>query len=596
MRSLCPVAIVVVAAFAAAGLRAATVSAELTADETSVGVPVQLQVRVEGTTNVNLPSDLGIDGLQTQLSGRSTNVSIINGRMTTSGIFSYTVLPLREGTFEIPGIDVTADGRKQRTNALKLTVQAGNAAPIPVPAAPNAATGATPAAGNADAKSAEIAWGELIVPRQRIYAGEVVPAEVRFYFNGSVPFRLMQDEPKVNGEGFTFQKFAPPQQTTEEINGVRYNVLSFKTALTAVKSGEADLPGVSLMAVAQVPARAPRGAQDFFDQFFGGSGIPGFTEEREVEVKTRAGRIRVNALPAEGRPEHFTGAVGEFTVAAAATPTQAAAGDPVTLKVDVSGRGNFDAMGEPRLVDPTGWRAYPPTDKFQRNDTIGFSGTKTYEIPIVAQQPQTRTPVAEFSYFDPVKEKYFTVRTQPVAVQAAANPNAAPVAAAAETTGTPTATPAPDQGGVWLTAGRDRSWTPLARQPGFWVANAAAGLVLLAWVLALLVRRARSGPAAARAALVRERDRALSRADSGRVSDDQFYDAALAALAAQAKLTGEAGPTELVRRHESQGHDVSDLHRLLARADERKFSGGLATQLDSAERQRFARAVKEVCR
>lgn len=579
------------------GLRGATVNAELSADETSVGVPVQIQVRVDGTTNVYLPNDLGIAGLQTQLSGRSTQVSIINGRMTTSGLFTYNVLPTREGQFDIPGLEVTVDGRKQRTNALKLTVRAGSAAAtraVPVPAAPSPANpGRRPAA--AEAASGEIAWGELIVPRQRIYAGEVVPVEVRFYFNAGVPFRLMQEEPKVGGEGFTFQKFAPPQQTAEEIDGVRYNVLSFKTALTAVKAGEMPLPQVSLMTVAQVPARAPAGMEDIFGQAFGGQGIPGFMDEREVNVQTRPGQIRVNALPAEGRPANFGGAVGEFTVAATATPEEAAAGDPVTLKVDVSGRGNFDAMGEPRLVDVDGWRTYPPTDKFTRNDTVGFSGTKTFEMPIVAQRAQTRTPIAEFSYFDPVKEKYVTVRTQPVEVEAAASASPTPALAEAEA---PNATPAPavTPGESPLAEGRVRSWTPVAREPWFWIANGLAAAVLALGLIGRAVRRARSGPAAERAAIVRQRDRAAGDLRSAQLSDEAFYDRALEALAAQARLKGEAGPAELVWTLESKGRDVGDLRSLLARADERKFSGGLAVQLDPAERQRLAQAVREVCR
>ncbi len=171
--------------------------------------------------------------------------------------------------------------------------------------------------------------------------------------------------------------------------------------------------------------------------------------------------------------------MGDFTIAATADPTKAAPGDPVTLKVAVSGQGNFDAMGAPTLADTDGWRTYPPTDRFEKSDPIGYSGTKTFEMPLVAQQAQTRTPVAQFSYFDPAKEKYFTLTTQPVAVEAAA---AAPTATAAPAapTAQPSATPQSDEEGAWLTHSTPRSWQPLARKPVFWIANGAAALALSA--------------------------------------------------------------------------------------------------------------------
>ena len=63
-------------------------------------------------------------------------------------------------------------------------------------------------------------------------------------------------------------------------------------------------------------------------------------------------------------------------------------------------------------------------------------------------------------------------------------------------------------------------------------------------------------------------------------------------------ITGEAGPFELVRSLETKGRNVTDLHAVLARADEFKFSGGanMATRLDAEERRKIVRAILEVCR
>jgi hypothetical protein len=590
--------LVFAAVFAMRALAAATVTAELSADETSVGTPIQLQVRVDGTTNVILP-DITVDGLQAQRSGRSVQASIdvTRGRVVTSGVFFYTIVPEREGTFEIPSLEVIADGKKFQTSALTLVVQPGSSSGTRgVPALPLPPGGAAQTQGRAPADAqGKLAYAELIVPRQSVYAGELVPAEVRFYFSDNARFQLVQQDPQVSGEGFTVEKFSPPKQTEETVGDSTYQVLSFKTGLTAVKSGEMPLPKISLHVVARVPTRAPQGMDDVFSQFFGG-GMPGFGEERELTIESKAKNIRVKALPAEGRPASFSGGVGEFTLAASADPTKAEPGDPVTLKTAISGRGNFAALGEPKLVDADGWRVYPPTDKFEKSDQIGFTGTKTFETPIVAQTPQTRTPVAEFSYFDPITEKYETLRSQPVAVNAAATPSSALEASAAPES-KPSPTPAADASGAWLAKSTPRSWQPLLARPAFWAGNGVLALIFAGIIAGAFIRRARSGPAGRRAAAVRQRNQALADLSRSDLSDETFFAKAQEVLAMQAALERESGPFEFVAALESRGRETGALREILARANEIKFSGGnSALRVDVEDRRRIASALREVCR
>jgi hypothetical protein len=579
------------------GLAAATITTELSADETSVGMPVQMQINVEGTTNVVMPPSLGVSGLESRLTGRQTLVQINNGRMTTSGVYVYTIIPQRAGTFEIPPIEINADGQRQQTTAKKLLVQAGTApAPRPAPAMPIPPGGAVTQGDSSSPPpdSDQAASVEIIVPKKSIYAGEVVPVEIRFYLKGMARFRPLQEEPLVSGEGFTVQKLSPATQTREASGDSDYLVLAYKTSIAAVKSGELPLPSVEFHGVLSMPAKAPANMQSIFDQFFGGQGM---SDDQEVAIKSEPKTIRVKALPVAGRPEDFSGAVGDFTIAASADPTTVPAGDPVTLKIAIAGRGNFDAMGEPDLIYTDGWKTYPPTSRFEKTDGIGYAGTKTFEMPMVALQPQTHTPIAQFSYFDPDKEKYFVLKSQPVAIHAAADP-AAPAAAAPDASSTPKATPAPNHDGEWLTHSTPRSWQPLAKRPVFWIVNAVLAIGLIGAMAGIKIRRSRLGPAGRRAARVRERDRLLGELGQSGVADEAFYARALDALTIQAELTGESGPFELVRSLEARGRNISDLHAVLARADEMKFSGGsaAATPLDAEERRRIIRVMLEVCR
>jgi len=598
--------LVLIAVLSIRVLAAATVTTELSDSETSVGVPVQLQVRVDGSANAYLPSELQIDGLDARLSGRSTQVQIDNGQMSVSGVYTYVIVPLKEGNFEIPPIEVRTGGHKQKTEPQKLVVHAGSAGTQSLPGAslPQGGTSSQGGQGSQAQPSGKIAYAELIVPKRSLYVGEEVPVEVRFYFNGHVHIQLPENPPEVTGEGFTVDKLGSPQQTEEQVNGADYNVLTFKTMLSAVKSGEMPLPKIDWQVVAMVPSgNPPAGMDDIFSQFFGSQGMPGFAEPQQIKVTTTDKKITVKPLPTAGRPADFGGAVGDFSISASATPDKADAGDPVTLKVAVNGRGNFDAMMPPNLENTDGWRTYPPTDKFQKGDSVGYGGTKTYEIPMVAERAQTQTPVAVLSYFDPEKEKYFTIKTQPVPVNAAgATPAPSTSVASAASPGpsaTPSASPAAEQEtGVWLKPGQPRSWEPLPHRPAFWIGHSIAAFALIALLAGLAIKRSREGEAGRRAALIRERNRVLSELAPENLPDSVFYAKAHEVLVLQAALTGMPGPVEFVRSAEARNPAAERLRVVLAKADEIKFSGGggMAVRGDAAERKELVKTLREVCR
>ena len=153
-------------------------------------------------------------------------------------------------------------------------------------------------------------------------------------------------------------RFSKPIEKQQDVDGRNYNVLIFQTAISAAKAGTLEISPASLDSQIQLPGRVPSGMDDFFGSFFGSMMSSG--DIRQTTVPTQSAKLEVKPLPKEGRPEDFSGAIGQFSLQASATPKQAAAGDPISLNVTVSGRGNFDAMGSPVLLEADGWRTYPP--------------------------------------------------------------------------------------------------------------------------------------------------------------------------------------------------------------------------------------------
>ncbi len=587
----------------------AQVAVSLSSPTGQVGAPLQLQYQfVNVGRPADMPRSLMVDGLDIRLTGRSQRTEIVNLQASSMDIYSYTVMPNRPGNFTIPGFAVQVDGRQVRTPPvdLRVTGPGGSAAPpapgarqmvpsLPPQAAPpqNRPPGQRPGRTPPRTPTGEPApfYGEIVMGGRNAYVGEVIPVELRFYFRADCQFDNLQ-RPTFGGDGFTAAPLGEPEQTEQFIDDIPYNVVSFRSAVTPVKSGELVIPPAAMEGRMIAPG-GPAGLDPFFDQFFQNFPMPGFGRAENIEASTDSRTLDVQPLPKEGRPENFSGAVGQFTMRAAAAPKSAGAGEPVTLALTVEGRGNFDAMGPPELTGTDGWRTYAPKESFDGNDSIGFGGAKTFEFSLVAREDRSATPGAGFSYFDPIKKKYVTLTTDPVAVTAAGT------GAAAEATATgPSDEDLPAVGatadGIAAPAtalsARTADFRPWVASEWFRLMNFALLAAIVISIPYLLWMRRR----AQRDARIVELESAVRAARSAWQKANgplDFYTAAgQFVLARLALLDGK--PVALVDPAEALGRRVADpverrsLQAVLAKRDELAYGGGGAGALDPQERRR----------
>ena len=127
-------------------------------------------------------------------------------------------------------------------------------------------------------------------------------------------------------------------------------------------------------------------------------------ENQPIKVTASPVSMNVIALPEEGRPDQFSGAIGTFHLAVEAQPTTIAPGDPVTLTMSLSGTGNFDNVSAPLLSDTEGIKTYTPNSSFYPGNQ-GEQSRKVFEQALVIKDAKVKQiPPAVFSYFDPLKE------------------------------------------------------------------------------------------------------------------------------------------------------------------------------------------------
>jgi len=422
-----------------------SVTAVLSNSEIVVGETVELQIKVTGPGDARPPEEISVDGLEIHATGQSRQFEIHNFATSSSVTYNYTILPLRAGRFTIPPQTVRAGGNLLKTPELTLNVADS----------PSRPSGVRPSRGTQtqSVRASDLVFAELIVPQKTAYVGEIVPVQIRMGFDPRVRPRLIEP-PEITGQGFTAQKLQESGQNSETINGRPYDVVTYKTAIAAARAGKFEVGPVKAKAQVLVPRprSAPRSRSrspfdlfelddPFSDPFFSNP-FAQIGERREIEIKSEPVALEVKPLPPKAPPS-FSGAIGNFTMTTDAKPKSVQVGDPITVTAAVSGRGNFDRVNAPVVEDERGWHKYPPSSKFKQDDEVGISGTKTFETVLSPNEKKQSLPLLAFSYFDPVKEQYVTVRSEPIAISVQGGAVAANVAATQPGSSPPATAPRP---------------------------------------------------------------------------------------------------------------------------------------------------------
>jgi hypothetical protein len=193
-------------------------------------------------------------------------------------------------------------------------------------------------------------------------------------------------------------------------------------------------------------------------------------------------------LPTQNVPPGFNGAVGDYSMTVTAGPTNVAVGDPVTIRVTISGRGALDNVMLPSQAGWSDFKIFSPTSKTELSDRLENEGTKTFEEIVTPQSANVHElPAFSFSYFNPDDGAYH-VLTQPATPLVVTSVGATPLPTIASTKSASTESQAPQDIvtirqnlGALAQAG-----TPLITRPAF---LALQSLPVLAFFAALVWRR-----------------------------------------------------------------------------------------------------------
>jgi len=339
-----------------------------------------------------------LNGPQTQ-----TSIQIINGKVSGSKTFTYNLMPRELGEFTIGTAQINYQGKQYQSKPIKIKV---------VKAAQQSNKSSSGGVSNEDlAKNVFI---RANVDKTKIYKGEQVTLTYKLYNRLNISSPQISKLPTYNGF------WAEELETSNTINfqiemykGERYRAAVIKkVALFPTKSGPLTITPFELRIPVQIKKKRSSN-NSVFDDFFNDSFF-GVSETVNYDAKSNAIKLEVLPLPEQGKPESFSGAVGDFSINGSMDKSDIKTNESVTISILARGKGNIKLLDIPEIKLPAGFENYDPrtSESIIRKGII--AGDKKIEYLFVPRVPGTKTiPAVEFSYFNPRVKKYFTKTVGP---------------------------------------------------------------------------------------------------------------------------------------------------------------------------------------
>lgn len=351
------------------------------------------------------PQAKGFDVLMGPSRSQQSSTQIINGKVSSSRSITYTyiLMAVSEGTFNIPSASIEVDGEKIFSNPLTIKVLPKNKEDT------NSNQGNSGISSRNQKSSGRITDNDLFVlataSKTKVHEQEAILVTYKAYTTVDLRQLLgkMPDQ-----QGFYVQEVELPTQKTfklEHYKGRNYNTVVYRQyVLFPQKAGRLEIPAVTFDAVV---AQRVAVSDDPFEAFFNGGGYV------EVNKKIVAPKVVINVEPLPSKPEGYSGGVGTFTMKSDISTTELKANEAVTIKLTINGTGNMKLVSAPEVKFPHDFEIYDPKidDNYQLT-ADGLSGTKTIEYLAIPRHAGNFTiPPIEFKYFDIKSESYKTLKT-----------------------------------------------------------------------------------------------------------------------------------------------------------------------------------------
>lgn len=340
----------------------------------------------------------------------SSSFQMVNGKMSSneSTTFTYILMANKNGTFTIPAAHAVYDGKPITSNSVTINVS-GKVSANGQPAQQYPA-GVRPS-------GSKIKGSDLFITvsasKKSVYEQEPIILTYKVFtqveltgLDGKMP----------DLKGFHTQELTLPQQKSfkrETYNGKTYNAVVWSKYLMYPQvTGLLTIPSIAFNGTI---LQQDTNIDPFEALFNGGMGYS------EVNKVIAAPEVKIQVLPLPNKPKNFSGGVGKFNMSTSLVADNPKSGEPITLKVVISGNGNLKLIKQPTLDLPKDFDKYDPkVEDNTKLDENGLTGNITYEFLFVPRHKGKFTiPPVEFTYFDTETKTYKTLKGESYTINVA---------------------------------------------------------------------------------------------------------------------------------------------------------------------------------
>ena len=361
------------------------ISAEVDYTQISFEQELLLTVTIAGSLNTPEPNLPPIDWAKVSGPTRVPLLISVNNVTSSQVLNYYRLQPTRIGAQTIGPVTVEVGGQTYETEPIEVEVTrsgTGRISPRPAPT-PIVLPGLSPA----DEQDAFLVSAEVDNPSP--YVGQQVTYTFR-YLSIFQYFAWPRGYEPPEFTGFWHRQDPRWQELSDIVGTRRYRGMEVNTLIFPAVEGTVTIEPSSITVP---PSR--------------------FRSGRTLE--TNPVELEVRPMP-NGAPDDFRGAVGDYKVAASITSGRVAANEPLTLALLITGRGNLEALRDPKMPEMPGWRSFDGESSANTQIADGeLVGARSIERVYIPSAPGEFTiPPIPFSFFDPLAEEYRTVTTEPI--------------------------------------------------------------------------------------------------------------------------------------------------------------------------------------
>lgn len=347
--------------------------------------PFQIQVHVTGGSRNTGDVELqGLDKLVVRGQSQSTNISVVNGSVSSDKTYIFEVVAPQKGSYTV-GPAKVRDGNTTLSSS-QLSFQAFDKIV-------QQSAGNQPTAQN-QAKNEVFAHFSL--DKKELVVGETVSATLKIFVRGAIVDISTQP---LDVAGASVQEVGEPKRYQTTKDGVHYVVFEKKYSVTARDLGDKILGPVALVYTVQTRSqkKTTRGggifADDIFDQFFNAPRLD------KKQVLSDSVSFSVQKLPShQGRVD----GVGDFTsFSLHVNQIEVHVNEPVTLRIELDGKGNFEQVPDPILELPRHVRFYKSKTSIVPDPNESGKGKKVFEFIIQPKKAgELKIPEQVFTYYN----------------------------------------------------------------------------------------------------------------------------------------------------------------------------------------------------